>query len=59
MGHYRLPELDSLTRISLVVEMLRLIPGREWGRVTELADLHSVSREFLYQLSGFHVVGRA
>lgn len=50
MGHYRLPELDLSTRISLAVEMLRPIPDREWGRVTELADVHGVSREFLYQL---------
>lgn len=50
MGHYRLPELDLSTRISLAVEMLRPLPEREWGRVTEMAAQYGVSREFLYQL---------
>lgn len=50
MGHYRLPELDLSTRISLALEMLQPIPDREWGRATELAHLYGVSREFLYQL---------
>jgi hypothetical protein len=50
MTHYRLPELDLSTRLSLAVEMLQPIPEREWGRVTELAHSYGVSREFLYQL---------
>lgn len=50
MGHYRLPELDLSTRMTLAVEMLRPIPDREWGRVTELAAQYDVSREFLYKL---------
>lgn len=50
MGHYRLPELDLSTRISLVIDMLQPIPDREWGRVTELADQYGVTRAFLYQL---------
>ena len=50
MGHYRLPELDLSTRISLVIDMLQPIPDREWGRVTELADQYGVTRAILYQL---------
>ena len=50
MGHYRLPELDLSTRISLAIEMLQPIPDREWGRVTELAGQYGVTRAFLYQL---------
>ncbi len=50
MGDYRLPELELSTRISLAMEMLQPLPEREWGRVTQLAQLYGVSREFLYQL---------
>jgi transposase-like protein len=50
MGHYRLPELDLSTRMTLAVEMLQPIPEREWGRVTELAGQYGISRELLYQL---------
>jgi hypothetical protein len=50
MAHYRLPELDLSTRITLALEMLQPIPERKWGRATELAQIYGVSREFLYQL---------
>jgi len=50
MAHYRLSELDLSTRVTLALEMLQPIPEREWGRVTELAQIYGVSREFLYQL---------
>ena len=50
MAYYRLPELDLSTRIMIALEMLRPIPEREWGRVTELALTYDVSRTFLYAL---------
>ena len=50
MAHYRLPELDLSTRIALAIEMLQPIPERDWGRATELARTHSISRQLLYQI---------
>jgi hypothetical protein len=50
MVHYRLSELDLSTRIMIALEMLKPIPEREWGRVTELAQIYDVSRTFLYDL---------
>jgi len=50
MAHYRLTHLDLSTRIALVLEMLQPIPEREWGRATELAKAHNLSRTLLYQL---------
>ena len=50
MAHYHLPRLDLSIRMELAVEMLQPIPGREWGRATELGRNHNVSRQFLYQL---------
>jgi hypothetical protein len=50
MAKYRLPELDLSTRIEMAVEMLQSHPKREWGRVTELAEQHNISRTRLYEL---------
>ncbi len=50
MTHYRISELDLSTRIEIGVEMLREIPERKWGRATELAHEHNISRTLLYQL---------
>ena len=50
MAYYHTTELDLSTRTALAIEMLQPIPEREWGRVTELAHTHNVSRQFLYQL---------
>lgn len=36
--------------MALAIEMLQPLPDREWGRVTELANTHNVSRQFLYKL---------
>lgn len=48
MVEYRIPELDLSTRITLAAEMLMPRPQRPWGRVTELARNHAVSRTSLY-----------
>lgn len=50
MAKYRVPELDLSTRIGIGLEMLQDIPQRGWGRVTELAQTHGVSRTLLYQI---------
>lgn len=50
MTHYRLTHVDLSTRITLVLEMLQPIPGRQWGRATELAETYNISRTSLYQL---------
>lgn len=50
MPNYRTPELDLSTRLELGVEMLQEIPMRKWGRATELAEKHNISRTMLYQL---------
>ena len=50
MPHYHLPDLDLSTRAALAIKMLQPIPQREWGHATELARIHGVSRQFLYQL---------
>jgi hypothetical protein len=50
MANYQLTHLDLSTRIELASLMLN--PSRHWGMVTELAQEHSVSRKFLYELRG-------
>lgn len=50
MTHYRIPELDLSTRITLGLEMLRPLPERGWGRATELAEQYDISRTLLYHL---------
>jgi hypothetical protein len=50
MPQYRIPELDLSTRCELGLEMLWSIPERPWGRATELAQQHGISRTLLYQL---------
>jgi hypothetical protein len=50
MAKYRLPELDLSTRMEMALEMLQSHPKREWGRVTELAEQHNISRTRLYEL---------
>jgi len=50
MPHYRMPELELPTRFEIGLEMLQEIPDREWGRATELAEKHNISRTLLYQL---------
>lgn len=50
MGKYRTSNLDLSTRIEIVAEMMLPVKERGWGRVTELAREHGVSRTRLYQL---------
>ena len=50
MAEYRVPELDLSTRINIGLEMLQSTEQREWGRVTELAQTHGVSRTLLYRI---------
>lgn len=50
MEKYRVRELDLSTRMEIVKEMLQPIPERRWGRVTELAREHDISRAWLYQM---------
>ena len=50
MEKYRVSELDLSTRIEIAMEMIQPIPDRRWGRATELAEEHGISREWLYQL---------
>lgn len=50
MTAYRLPKLDLSTRTTLTLEVLKPIPERRWGRVTELAHTYGVSRSLLYKL---------
>jgi regulator of protease activity HflC (stomatin/prohibitin superfamily) len=50
MPHYRITELDLSTRREIGLEMLQEIPERDWGRATELAQKHGISRTLLYQL---------
>ncbi len=38
------------TRIELALEMIKPIPEREWGWVTNTAEKLGVSRKFLYDL---------
>lgn len=49
MTEYRIPELDLSTRITVALEMLKPIPERRWGWVTEFARTHDVSRTLLYE----------
>jgi hypothetical protein len=50
MAKYRVPELDLSTRQAIAMEMLQDVKERGWGRVTELAEKHQVSRTLLYQI---------
>lgn len=50
MPQYNRPEIDLSTRMALAIELLPPIPERPWGRVTELARLHDVSRQSLYEI---------
>jgi len=50
MIQYRIPELDLSTRITVALEMLKPIPERPWGWVTEFAQTHAVSRTLLYKI---------
>jgi hypothetical protein len=50
MAKYRVPELDLSTRQAIAMEMLQDVKERGWGRVTELAGKHQVSRTLLYQI---------
>ena len=50
MGKYRASNLDLSTRMEIVSEMMLPVKERGWGRVTELARIHGVSRTRLYQL---------
>jgi len=50
MAQYRIAELDLSTRCELGLEMFRSIPERPWGRATELARKHNISRTLLYRL---------
>ncbi|MCX7789374.1 MAG: hypothetical protein N2378_01925 [Chloroflexaceae bacterium] len=50
MAQYRLATLDLSTRLALTLEMLMPRAARGWGRVTELAAAHQISRTRLYEL---------
>lgn len=50
MKEYHTSKLEMSTRIEIAMEMLQPIPERRWGRVTELADEHGISREWVYRL---------
>ncbi len=50
MAKYRVSNLDLSTRMEIVAEMMLPLSERGWGRVTELAREHGVSRTRLYQL---------
>ena len=50
MAKYRVVELDLSTRQAIALEMLQSVKERGWGRVTELARKHGVSRMLLYMI---------
>jgi len=50
MLEYRRTDLDLSTRIALGLEMLHPVQERGWGRASELAREHGISRSWLYQL---------
>ncbi len=50
MAQYRVPDFDLEQRIATAMEMLTPRPQRQWGRVTELARQHGVSRTILYEI---------
>lgn len=50
MSKYRVSELDLSTRLKIAHEMLQNVQERGWGRVSELARTHKVSRTLLYKL---------
>jgi hypothetical protein len=49
MVEYRVPDFTLEQRINTALEMLVPWPERVWGRVTELAGQHGVSRMTLYE----------
>jgi hypothetical protein len=49
MAEYRVPDFDLTDRINVALEMLTPPPERQWGRVTEPARQHDVSRTLLYE----------
>lgn len=50
MLEYRRKDLDLSTRIALGLEMLEPVEERGWGRASELAREHGISRNLLYQI---------
>jgi hypothetical protein len=50
MAEYRIPDFTLEQRINAALEMSVPLPEREWGRVTELAEQHGVSRTILYEI---------
>lgn len=50
MAQYRIPELDLSTRITVALEMLRPIPERWWGWVTQMSHTYHISRTSLYEI---------
>jgi hypothetical protein len=50
MAHYRRRALDLSNRVQLATEMLAPIPVRAWGRASQLARQHGISRTRLYEL---------
>ncbi|MGB6380338.1 MAG: hypothetical protein WBF55_07210 [Syntrophobacteria bacterium] len=50
MAEYHVPTVDLSTRIQLVAEMLLPVSERGWGRATQLAEEHGISRTRLYEL---------
>jgi hypothetical protein len=49
MSEYRRKDLDLSTRIAIGIEMLLPAKMRGWGRASELADKHGISRALLYR----------
>lgn len=52
MLQYRRKDLDLSTRIEIGLEMLDPAQERGWGRTSELAREHDISRGFVYVLRG-------
>lgn len=50
MARYRTPEVGLSTRLEIVLEMLRPRSEGSWGRVSQLAETHKLSRTRLYEL---------
>ena len=50
MAKYRVSTLDLSTRIQLATEMLLPATERGWGRATQLAQQHHISRTSLYKM---------
>lgn len=50
MAEYRVPEFTLEQRAEAAIQMLNPLPGRQWGLVSELAQMYGVSRTILYEI---------